>query len=181
MLHMLISPIMKKAILIFVLLFVVASLQLQAKHPIPSYNVPLKNAANFQEKHNNKMGSDFGAKYKRDLDVRTYVVPPSHMPIIYVWVYSLDMRDVLGPFTMVGNDFLEVEIDGREWGVVTQCDDKVYVSVWISGAVQLMPDYQPGINLPALEEMNVSDLTNIFLGYFESGDRNKNVFGWNRS
>jgi hypothetical protein len=130
---------MKKIFYITTLLLIFVGLELKATKPIPSYDVPIRNGANFQEKEEGGKGHDGTGtigndiKNKRDLDVRS-TVPPGHMPVITVWVYSLDGHDVLGPFTMYGNDFLVVSVDDREWGVAVQCVDKVYVSVWFSAA-----------------------------------------------
>ncbi|MCX6249258.1 MAG: hypothetical protein NTX61_00745 [Bacteroidetes bacterium] len=175
---------MKKSLLVLALLIILGGLQVKAVKPIPTYNLPLQNVANFQEKHNNKdndNGVKLGVKYKRDLDVRTTVTPPGHKPIIFVWVYSLDMRDILGPFIMVGDDFLTVEIDEREWGVITMCSEKVYVSVWIEAEAQLEPGQNLWFDFQYKENKNRTDFTCILFEDNTIANRNRNLTFINKS
>ena len=61
--------------------------------------------------------------------VVSQVAGPSKDPV-FVWVYSLDGRDILGPYCIIGNGGLSVTVDNRLWDVMVQCSDKKIVSVW---------------------------------------------------
>lgn len=122
---------MKKLITMLMILTLWAGISLQASKPIPSYNVNISSTANFQEKDRNKNDPNSGEKGKRYMIVVTNVAGPSKLPII-VWVYSLDGRDIQGPFTLYGNDEISVPIDDRDWGTIMQTTEKSTVSVWTS-------------------------------------------------
>jgi hypothetical protein len=104
-------------------------LQLQASKPIPSFNTQIYNVANFQEKHLTGDDPNSGIKGKRNMYIVAQIAGPSKTPII-IWVYSLDGRDILGPYILYGSGEISVPIDDREWGVLIQCSDKVVVSVY---------------------------------------------------
>jgi hypothetical protein len=120
---------MKKLILFLMILTLGAGINLQAAKPIPSYKEKVSRVANFKEKHLGDFGPDNGIKGKRYMVVVAQVAGPSKTPIT-IWVYSLDLRDIMGPYTVEGSGEIEVPIDGREWGVLVQCEDKCSVSVW---------------------------------------------------
>ncbi len=120
---------MKKLITFLMILALGAGVHLQASKPIPSYNILVRNEANFQEKHHNGNAPNSGMKEKRDMIVVIQVAGPSKAPVT-IWFYSLDMQDYLGPYILLGNDQISVPIDDRNWGTVVQCTDEVIVSVW---------------------------------------------------
>lgn len=122
---------MKKLISILMILFFGAGIHLQASKPIPSFKTQISNVANFQEKH---QGTDYSnlnpdPKGKRNMIIVAQGIGPAKGPIT-IWVYSLDMQDVLGPFTIDGSGTITVQIDDRDWGTIIQCDGKCMVSVW---------------------------------------------------
>ena len=103
---------------------------LQAQNPIPSYNILVDQMANFQEnvKANQIKKSNKG---ERTLKVVVKRKTDQDLCQAIVKVYSLDEQDVLGPYNVVCEELLSVEIDEREWGVMVQSDDNVYADVWI--------------------------------------------------
>jgi hypothetical protein len=96
-------------------------------YPIPSYNIQIYGAANFQE--NLKPFKISGAKEKR---IQNVAVSGSTGGKASVIIYSLDGRDVLGPYTVYVGETLSVEIDERDWGVLVESEDDIQVTVWIS-------------------------------------------------
>jgi hypothetical protein len=58
-------------------------------------------------------------------------VKGSSSSVATVWVYSLDLQDIIGPYTVYGGETIYVDIDEREWGVIVQSEDHVEVDVWI--------------------------------------------------
>jgi hypothetical protein len=130
--------IMKKFIAFLMILTLWAGITLQASRPIPSFKANVEYRANFQEmnqsnKSNN--GPNSGEKGKRYMIVVTNVAGPVSPPIS-VWVYSLDGLDILGPYTLYGDDQISVPIDDRDWGTIIQCNVKCDVSVWTSADPQ---------------------------------------------
>jgi len=122
---------MKKLFLSTLAFLVVFATQSFATKPIPSYDVPLYNAANFQEKPG--PGGKAEPKEKRQLNVQTTVAPGGPRVVTQVYIYSLDYKTILGPFSLFDSDKITVDIDARPWGVVTITQDpsRVSVSVWI--------------------------------------------------
>jgi hypothetical protein len=119
---------MKTVIAFIIILLLCTGAQLQAAKPIPSYKAPVIRVANFTEKHHkNDLKSE--PKGRRYMMVVAQVAGPSRDPI-FIWVYSLDKRSILGPYTIIGSGELTVPIDDRLWGVLVKCDTKVVVSVW---------------------------------------------------
>lgn len=120
---------MKKLISFLLILVLGASIQLQASKPIPSYKQKVDKAANFQEKNNGGDTYNPGMKGKRNMLIVSNVIGPAKLPV-NIWVYSLDGKDILGPFVIYGDGQISVPIDDRLWGVIVQCDGKVEVSVY---------------------------------------------------
>ena len=121
---------MKKLICFLMILALGAGIHVQASKPIPSFKAKISNAANFQEKNtgcNAPMSGDL--KGKRSMIIMANVVGPAKTPVI-IWVYSLDLTTVLGPFVIFGDGQITVPVDDRDWGVIVQCTDKVEVSVY---------------------------------------------------
>jgi hypothetical protein len=48
-----------------------------------------------------------------------------------VWIYSLDLQTVYGPYTVYGGETLSVGVDWGEWGAYVTTDDQIVVDVWI--------------------------------------------------
>jgi hypothetical protein len=89
----------------------------------------IRNAENFQEKNHNGDDPNSGMKGKRDMIIWAQVAGPSKAPVT-IWVYSLDMLDSQGPFTILGGGEISVPIDDRNWGTIIQCNEDTEVSVW---------------------------------------------------
>jgi hypothetical protein len=99
-------------------------------YPIPSYNVVVDGYADFMNQFSNSQNNQ--NKAKRDVIVHLKsAVEPSLPCQATVWVYSLDLTTVLGPFSLVCGNELSVQIDERDWGVFVETEDKVIVDVWI--------------------------------------------------
>ncbi|MEI7724456.1 MAG: hypothetical protein WCK09_05080 [Bacteroidota bacterium] len=121
-----------KRILIFCVMISLYSIHsLNAQNPIPSYNFPVYQHANFQEQSRVQTKGD-NCLEKRNVVVNTSCVGSGiSVCSATVWVYSLDGQTTFGPFTVYGGETLYVEIDEREWGVYVMSDDHVEVDVWI--------------------------------------------------
>jgi len=101
-------------------------------YPIPSYNAVVDGYADFMNQLSNSQNNQ--NKAKRDVIVHLKSgVEPSVPCQATVWVYSLDLTTVLGPYSLVCGDELPVQIDERDWGVFVETEDKVIVDVWIEG------------------------------------------------
>jgi hypothetical protein len=121
---------MKKLICFLMILALGAGIHVNASKPIPSFKEKIYNVANFQEKNqggNAPMSGDL--KGKRAMIIVANVVGPAKTPVI-IWVYSLDLTSILGPFVIFGDGQISVPVDDRNWGTVVQCTDKVEVSVY---------------------------------------------------
>ncbi len=103
---------------------------MQAQNPIPSYNVLVNGVEDFQEElqGTQEAGSSKGKRLLKTTVKRSSGKSSCEASAL---VYSLDKRDVLGPYTVNCEETLSVEIDERTWGVLVQSDDHVYVDVWI--------------------------------------------------
>ena len=119
-------PIFFLLLMIFILPFAVSG---QTLYPIPSYDVLIKKGANFQELK--------PVNGKTILEKRKVYVHSSCTTLglgscsASVWVYSLDGRTILGPYLLVGDDLISVDIDEREWGVYVIADSPINIDVWI--------------------------------------------------
>lgn len=113
--------------------FVIMTLTgLLAQNPIPSYAFPVYGRANFQEGVNKYLLS----REKRDMEVKSSCASPTTSCSANIWVYSLDGRDVKGPFVIYGGgETLIVPIDEREWGVYAESEDKIILTIWTSDQV----------------------------------------------
>jgi len=118
---------MKK--IIVVLIFFGACLGIsKAQNPIPSYNTPVYSIANFQEGISKQNNGD-ATRGKRSIIVHSNGIPGTTAT---VYVYSLDLQTIYGPFTLYGGQTLQAEIDSREWGVLVESDDHITVDVSIT-------------------------------------------------
>ena len=101
-------------------------------YPIPSYNITVDGYADF-------MNQISTPQQNNDKGIRRVIIhlksafEPSLPCQATVWVYSLDLTTVLGPYSLVCGDELPVQIDERDWGVFVETEDKVIVDVWIEG------------------------------------------------
>ena len=118
---------MRKILILIVLLSGLGMTSVFAQNPIPSYNVPVYHVANFQEQSKNN-NVNYNSRYKRAIIITANGAPSS---IATVYVYSLDLQDILGPFTLMGGETISVEIDSRDWGVLVESDDHITVDVRI--------------------------------------------------
>ena len=108
----------------------------KAENPIPSYNVPLKNQATFQE-DNSGLGSvnhDL-SKEKRDMNVSNAPGGKKELigfgtATIIVYVYRLDRSVILGPYAVHAGQTISIPIDEGLWGVYAETTDPTYISVW---------------------------------------------------
>ena len=105
-------------------------------YTIPSYNIEVDGYANFVENYNNS-NSPNQVLGKRQVNVQ--VMSGTRGCQAYAWVYSLDRTTILGPYSVNCDDALEVDIDGREWGVLVGSEDDVLVDVWINQPELLLP------------------------------------------
>ncbi len=121
---------MRTISLFLFLAIIFAGESVKAQYPIPSYNVAINYAATFQE-----IGSPISefkaSKGKRIANVKLKGSDSQSFCSARVWLYSMDQEIMLGPYSMMCEDLLSVEIDDRAWGVMVQSDDHVYVDVWI--------------------------------------------------
>jgi hypothetical protein len=123
---------MKKLFSFLLMILILGTgIHLQAAKPIPSFHQNVSYLANFQEKPNGSDNFNSDLKGKRNMIIVAQVIGPAKTPVI-IYVYSLDGRDILGPFEIDGDGQISVPIDDRLWGVIVQCDDKCQVSVYTS-------------------------------------------------
>ena len=121
-----------------------------AQYPIPSYKVPVSRKANFQENQVPGILEMDTLIYGK----RTIVVHAENAESnmgecsATIWVYSLDGKTRLGPYTVNCGETLYVDIDDRDWGVYVQSNDQVIISVWIEYSQGDMP---AGKKLPGLK------------------------------
>lgn len=140
---------MKPVSFIFLFILMLSGFGTSAQNPIPSYNVPINQVANFQE---GSRGIHFQPELRGE-KVLVIRIGGSTSSSATVWVYSLDGQDVYGPFTVYGGQTIYVPIDDREWGVLVQSDDHVTADVWIeTGSRQAILDNS---------ETNVSSFTAV--------------------
>jgi hypothetical protein len=109
----------------FLVIFLFGLTAIQAQNPIPSYNFLVYKQANFQEK-------SLPARAKKKVNVAvTCTSGKSAICMATVWIYSLDLQTVYGPYTVYGGETLSVDVDGGEWGAYVTTDDQIVVDVWI--------------------------------------------------
>jgi len=108
------------------------------RYPIPSYNIPVTGFADFANQVSTNQQS-FSLEKKqqcvpagpRHIIIRiSAVTDPGQSCQATVWVYSLDLTTVLGPYYLSCGDEISVPIDDRQWGVMVDSEDKVVVDVW---------------------------------------------------
>ena len=126
---------MKTKFIFFLFIIICSVTRVIAQYPIPSYNVDVTQKASFQEQIHMGLINPLTLG-KREINVSVH--PPT-LPIGSlcggVWVYSLDKRDVLGPFDLISDQTLQVLIDDRAWGVYIEVSVELLASVWIDGGL----------------------------------------------
>lgn len=121
---------MKKITFLLTILLFISGFSVTAQNPIPSWNVPIYYVANFQEAvKDSKVPS--ATKGKRTMYIKAKSTDGQGSCQAQVWIYSLDLQDIYGPFTVLCGQTISQEIDEREWGVYVESEDHVYVDVWI--------------------------------------------------
>ena len=98
-------------------------------YPIPSYNVEVQGYANFVENYGN---SNHPNQVLEKRDVSVLIKSGTHRCEGTAWVYTLDHLTVLGPYSLICDETLVVEIDDQSWGVLVFSENDVLVDVWIS-------------------------------------------------
>jgi hypothetical protein len=122
---------MKKLILLFMCFWGIV-VNNYAQYPIPSYNVLVFPKATFKQSAITPALQKEAPMAKRIIVIHVdQTIPDSGTNVVTVYVYSLDGETVLGPYYLTGNSTIYVEIDDRDWGVLVELQEKVYVSVWI--------------------------------------------------
>jgi hypothetical protein len=114
-----------------------ASAQSIPTYQIPSYNVPVVGAADFRE--GSATVRTEMTKQKRQVNVVVTADPGKSRSSATVWVYSIDLTTILGPFNINFNEVLTVDIDQRDWGVLVESQEKVIVGVWFTGEKSSIP------------------------------------------
>lgn len=125
-----------RTVIIFTLAFLSVGLssgksQSIPTYPIPSFNVAVNGDANFRNKLT-RYDTCQSTDEKRDakIHLKSASIANTHCSAT-VWVYSLDLTTILGPYQMSCGETLTVVIDDREWGVLVESEDDVIVDVWI--------------------------------------------------
>jgi hypothetical protein len=114
-----------KNLLFFLVIFLMGVTAIQAQNPIPSYNFPVNQRANFQE-------TQGPTRAKKKVNVAVQCTSTKTLACsATIWVYSLDFQTVYGPFTVYGGGVLSLDVDEGEWGVYIESEDHVLVDVWI--------------------------------------------------
>lgn len=121
-----------KSFLVFSFIFLFISFsdvngQGNTTYPIPSFNIVSNGSANFLEQVTKSTVFQF--RGKRQLNIKN---SGSSSGPVQVWAYSFDKVDLLGPYTVYPGETLTIGIDEREWGVITESESEVILSVWIS-------------------------------------------------
>jgi hypothetical protein len=101
------------------------------RYMIPSYNIEVKSKANFYEQQNQMLPIQLPSVNKTVCVQGKSPSSPTGIPCAKVWVYSLDMQDVLGPFDLTAGHLLKVIIDERAWGVYSEASMELIMDVWI--------------------------------------------------
>jgi hypothetical protein len=101
-------------------------------YPIPSTNVVVDGYADFA---NPTSPAPLIILEKRQVHIHVLTVSLNQPDCqATVWVYSLDGTTVLGPFTVLCGQTIDVDIDNRDWGVLVDSEAKIEVDVWFTGS-----------------------------------------------
>ena len=126
---------MKKLLFLTLLFFVFQLSLVRAEQPIPSYHARIYHMGNFLEHNNGFERTPLivkSTKEKRDIEIQATVATGNPKGVAIIYVYSSDMKDILGPFLVNSDETLSVPVDDREWGVFVISDNHIYVDVWTS-------------------------------------------------
>jgi hypothetical protein len=121
-----------KTKIILVLIFMVCTFtEMMAQYSIPSYNIDITQKATFQELSQEGLVNPLD-QGKKDVNIEGHTpLLPAGSPCAQVWVYSLDKRNVLGPYELVTDQVLQVPVDDRAWGVYIEVSAELFTDVWI--------------------------------------------------
>jgi hypothetical protein len=129
------KSLMKKIILLAISILMVTAAIARTTNPIPSYNVPLKGSAIFQENNPRPTHND-NTDEKRDMTVSNDGTAGNgngmQGAVIAIYVYRLDGSKTYGPFFIPAGTSKTVSIDGKSWGVSAYTSTETFMSVWTS-------------------------------------------------
>jgi hypothetical protein len=125
---------MKKLLFLTILFLVSQFTIVRAAQPIPVRHARVYHVANFLEQFPGGHSPFLlkSTREKRDMMIQASTATGGPKSSVVVYVYSTDMNEILGPFTVEGGETLSVPIDDREWGVVVTSDDHMYVDIYTS-------------------------------------------------
>ena len=136
---------MKKLILFsaFICLFIARG---YCQYPIPSYDVPVYHHSTFYEKEESRTAK---GNFKGQKRMCIRITHGTNKVSFYaqVWVFTLDLKTVLGPYTATCDTTIYVNIDDQQWGVRVESDDHIIVDVWIEEGGSANNTLPPGNNL----------------------------------
>ena len=126
---------MKKLILFSVFIYLLIS-RGYCQYPIPSYDVPVYHHSTFYEKEESRTAK---GNFKGQKRMCIRITHGTNKVSFYaqVWVFTLDLKTVLGPYTATCDTTLYVNIDDQQWGVRVESDDHIMVDVWIDDGFSL--------------------------------------------
>jgi hypothetical protein len=109
--------------------------RLVERHMIPSHHVEVKSKANFHEQQNLILPDQATTRNKTVYVQSMSPASPTGMLCAKVWLYSLDMQDVLGPFELTTGQLFQVIVDERPWGIYSEVSLELFMDVWIDWGV----------------------------------------------
>jgi len=121
---------MKKSFLLSIILIFLGSTIAFGYNPIPSFNVPVYQKSNFLEKPG--VGNKHDAKGRRNMNIRITTLPTV---VTTIWIYSIDGKNIQGPFVVIGDGLISIPIDDRDWGTYIESDGHTTVDVWTSATL----------------------------------------------
>ena len=128
---------MKKILFLTFLFFVAQFSVARAEQPIPSYHARIYHMGNFRE-HNNGNGIGHNkfqiksTKEKRDMEIQAATATGGPKSAAIIFVYSSDLKDIIGPLIINSGETLTIPVDDRDWGVFVTSEDHIYIDVWTS-------------------------------------------------
>ena len=104
---------------------------LRNQYLIPVEDQEIEELSVFKEDESQSTGRE-DPKGRRIIKVDGKPTPYSaNGPLGYLWFFSLDGKDVMGPIEINPERIEMLEIDERPWGILIDPDDKILVSAWI--------------------------------------------------
>jgi len=127
---------MKKQVL-FSVFFVVSlffSANIFAQYPIASYDTPVQEGTCFMETHSTAPTMS-AEKRKLNIDTTDPLSASTGGTVTFI-VYSEDMQEFQGPFTLEVGQSKEIEINEKKWGltVLSTTSSKTLMSVYTTSA-----------------------------------------------